>query len=257
MNCSAYLDDVIIYSDGTRAEHRKLVKAIVTALGEGGLQLDIEKSEFEAASIKYLGFIIEAGKGIRVDPEKVAAIRDWEPPTSVKGIRSFLGFANFYRTFIPKYSEIASPLTKLTRKSQPFAWAAEQQESFDQLRNALMNAPLLAKWDPTLPTMVETDSSGYVVGAALTQRQKNGLTRPIAYFSRKLTPSEANWPIHDKEMWAVIAAIRHWRAELQPVEFTVYTDHKNLEYFRKKQRLNERQLRWAVETGAIRCPVKT
>ena len=101
VNCSAYLDDVIIYSDGTRAEHRKLVKAIVTALGEGGLQLDIEKSEFEAASIKYLGFIIKAGKGIRVDPEKVAAIRDWEPPTLVKGIRSFLGFANFYRTFIP------------------------------------------------------------------------------------------------------------------------------------------------------------
>ena len=172
VNCLAYLDDVIIYSDGTRAEHRKLVKAIVTALGEGGLQLDIEKSEFEAASIKYLGFIIKAGKGIRVDPEKVAAIRDWEPPTSVKGIRSFLGFANFYRTFIPKYSEIASPLTKLTRKGQPFAWAAEQQESFDQLQNALMNAPLLAKWDSTLPTMVETNSSRYVVGAALTQRQK-------------------------------------------------------------------------------------
>ena len=105
----------------------------------------------------------------------------------------------------------------------------------------------MAKWDPTLLTIVKTDSSGYVVDAALMQRQNNGLTRTIAYFSRKLTPSEANWPIHDKEMWTVIAAIRHLRAELQPVEFTVYTDHKNLEYFRKKQRLNERQLRWVVE----------
>ena len=118
--CSAYLDDVVIYSNGTRAEHHKLVKSIVQQLGKGGLQLDIEKSEFEAASIKYLGFIVEAGVGIRVDPDKVKALREWEPPTTVKGVCRFLGFANFYHMFVPQYSKVAALLTKLTKKDCVF-----------------------------------------------------------------------------------------------------------------------------------------
>ena len=251
--CSAYLDDVVIYSNGTRAEHRELVRKIVKTLGDAGLQLDFEKSEFEAASIKYLGFIIEAGIGIKVDPEKVRALREWEPPTTVRGVRAFLGFANFYRTFVNQYSKLAAPLNNLTRKDTKFVWRQEHQESFDALRDALMNAPILAKWDPEAPTTVEADSSGYVIGAVLSQQQSDGLWRPVAYSSKKLSPAESNWPIHDKEMWAVISAIRQWNAELQPTEFTVYTDHKNLEYFRKKQRLNERQLRWSTELAQYHC----
>lgn len=92
----AYIDDVLIYTDGTLEEHYEQVKRVLSKLREAGLFLDITKSEFETKSTKYLGFIIEARKGICMDPEKVRAITEWERPTTVRGVRGFLGFANFY-----------------------------------------------------------------------------------------------------------------------------------------------------------------
>jgi len=118
--CSAYIDDILIYSSGTLEDHEAKVQTVVEKLGAASLQLDIGKSEFGVKKTKYLGFMIEAGKGISMDLEKVRAIRDWERPSSTKGVRSFLGFANFYRQFIKNFSEIASPLTKLTGKTVEF-----------------------------------------------------------------------------------------------------------------------------------------
>lgn len=94
------MDDVVIYSDGSRKEHREHVREVVRRLEAAGLQLDIDKSEFEAKKIKYLGYIVEAGVGISVDPDKIKAIAKWAAPTTVRGVRGFLGFANFYREFI-------------------------------------------------------------------------------------------------------------------------------------------------------------
>ncbi|KAI0990818.1 hypothetical protein K3495_g17369, partial [Podosphaera aphanis] len=107
ISCSAYLDDVVIYTLGSQHEHRELVKQIIRALGYAGLQLDWDKSDFESSSIKYLGFIVQPGIGIQADPDKIIAIRDWEPPTSIRGVRGFLGFANFYRGFVKDYSSLA------------------------------------------------------------------------------------------------------------------------------------------------------
>ena len=114
--CSAYVDDVLIYTDGSRRAHQEHVLKVLYRLQEAGLQLDIGKCEFEVQSTKYLGFIIEAGKGVRMDPAKVEAIVDWELPKSVKGVQSFLGFANFYRRFIKDFSGLTRPLTDLVRK---------------------------------------------------------------------------------------------------------------------------------------------
>ena len=186
VSCSAYLDDVIIYTDGSQEDHRKTVCQILTALSEAGLQLDWEKSEFEATNVKYLGFIISPQKGISADPDKLRAVREWEAPTNLKGVRSFLGFANFYRQFVKDYSKIALPLTQLTRTDTPFSWGAEQQNAFSQLQQALITAPLLCTYDPDLETVVEADASGYALGGTLRQRQKDGLLLPIAYYSRKL-----------------------------------------------------------------------
>ena len=134
----------------------------------------------------------------------------------------------------------------MTRKDQPFHWTLECQHAFEQLKDALMKAPLLAKWTPGLETAIECDSFGYAVGGILMQKMK-GLWHPVAYFSKKLNPAESNYPIHDKEMLAIIRCIREWRTELVGQHFEVWLDHCNLAYFRKKQHVGERQMCWAYE----------
>ena len=129
---------------------------------------------------------------------------------------------------------------------QPFHWTLECQHAFEQLKDSLIKAPLLAKWTPGLETAIECDSSGYAVGGTLMQKMK-GLWHPVAYFLKKLHPAESNYPIHDKEMLAIIRCIREWRTELVGQHFEVWSDHRNLAYFRKKQHLGEKQMRWAYE----------
>ena len=244
--CSAYIDDVLIYSDGSLSDHRKKVRKVLQRLQEAGLQIDIDKCDFEVKSVKYLGFIVEAGKGIQVDPEKIKAVEQWERPKTVKGVRGFVGFANYYREFVPNFSTVAMPLTALTKKGVPFVWSEQCEGAFKQLKTLLISAPVLAQWDPDRKTVVETDSSGYAIGGALSQYDDEGILRPVAFFSRKNNPAECNYPIHDKELLAVIRCLEQWDAELRSVPlFEVWTDHKNLEYFYKKRQLSERQVRWA------------
>lgn len=246
--CSAYMDDILIWSDGDYLDHMTKVSQILTKLKAAGLSIDLGKCEFAVKEVKYLGFIISAGEGIKVDPEKVAAIKEWEPPTNVRGVRSFLGFANFYRDFIDNFSEIATPLTKLTRKDVAFIWNKEHEDSFQTLKELFITAPILAHWDPDLDTVVECDCSGYALGASLLQLDRKGKLRPVAYFSKKLSPEECNYEIHDKELLAVVKSVQHWRGELRSVAnpFKILTDHQNLRHFMTAQRLSERQARWAL-----------
>jgi hypothetical protein len=120
------------------------VKKVLRRLHKAGLKLDIEKSEFAFSEVKYLGFIISAGEGIKVDPGKVEAIKKWEAPTTVKEVRSFIGFSNFYRGFIENFSEVAAPLMLLIRKNQAWQWEKEQQKLFNCLKEFFISAPILA-----------------------------------------------------------------------------------------------------------------
>ena len=151
---------------------------VLSRLQDAGLYLDIRKCEFEVQSTKYLGFIIDAKKGIRMDPEKVKAIQEWESPTNVKGVRGFLGFANFYRRFIKNFSAVASPLITLTKKDVTFVWSAAAEEAFQQPKQMFITAPILMQFDPGRETIVETDSSGYVIGGVLLQFDETGVLRP-------------------------------------------------------------------------------
>ena len=244
--CSAYIDDIIIYSKDLR-QHRKHVEEVLKRLRSAGLQCDIDKCEFEVASTKYLGFIIEAGKGLRMDPEKVKAIHEWQAPTTVKGVRGFLGFANFYRRFIKHYSDLVRPLTELTHKDKAFSWTDEANQAFEHLKKIFLTEPVLARFDYEKPTRVETDSSGWCIGGTLLQPNQDGLYVPCAFFSRKLSGPECNYEIYDKEMLAIVRSLEEWDAELRSLkEFEVYSDHKNLEYFMTVRKLNERQMRWSL-----------
>jgi hypothetical protein len=142
--CLAYMNDVFIYSNGSYQDYMLKMKKVLRRLHEAGLKFDIEKSEFAFSEVKYLGFIISAGEGIKVNPGKVEAIKKWEAPTIVKGVRSFIGFSNFYRGFIKNFSEVAAPLMLLIRKNQAWQWKKKQQKSFNRLKEFFILAPILA-----------------------------------------------------------------------------------------------------------------
>ena len=215
--CTAYLDDVLIWSDGCYENHLEKVDKVLERLSKAGLKLDLKKSEFAVKKVKYLGFIVTVGQGISVDPEKKLAIDKWEVPRTQTGVRSFLGFANFYREFINNFSKLAAPLQRYTKKE--FSGKGKIQldsaalTAFYQLKKHFMTAPILMLFDPEFRTVLETDCSGWAMGACLSQYDTEGKLRPIGYFSKPLSPSECNYDIHDKELLAVVRAIEFWRPE--------------------------------------------
>ncbi|KAM3518660.1 hypothetical protein MY4038_010031, partial [Beauveria bassiana] len=243
--CTAYLDDILIYSNSLE-EHKRHIKQVLQRLREFGLQADIAKCEFHVQEVQYLGLIVGTN-GIQMDPRKVSAVVHWPTPKNVKDVQSFLGFANFYRRFIRDFVAKASPLTKLTKKDVPFVWNTECETAFTELKLAFTSAPILQHFDPDKPSTVECDSSDYVNAGCLSQPDDAGILHPVAFFSRKLIPAECNYDIYDKELMAIVRAFEEWRAELEgtgmPVQ--VISDHKNLQHFMTTKRLSRRQARWS------------
>ena len=245
---SAYLNNIIIFTDSSLSDHHAHVRTILNRLQEAGLHLELKKCEFDVTRTKYLGFIVEAGKGTLMDPDKVKAIQEWQAPRTISGVRGFLGFANFYRKFIPHFARLVEPLVQLTKKNAMFTWGQEQDKSFKALKKAFLSNEVLITFNSERRTVLECDSSGHAIGGTLSQEDDKGNLRTVAYLLKKLLAHKANYLIHDKELLAVIYCLREWDAELRSVrEFEVITDHKNLEYFTKKQKMTERHVRWSVE----------
>jgi len=225
LKCLVYLDDIVIY--GTSLEdHNKRLKEVLQRLRENKLKLQPEKCEFLRKETVYLGHIISEN-GISPDPSKLEAIKDFPEPKRIKDIQSFIGLAGYYRKFIKNFSKIAKPLTKLTKKTEKFMWTAEQQSAFEELKERLMTAPVLRYPDFTQEFIVTTDASAYAIGAVLSQG-KVGDDRPIAYASRVLTRAEQNYSTTEKELLAIVWAVKHFRPYIYGTKFKVVTDHKPL-----------------------------
>ena len=178
---------------------------------------------------------------------KVESVKNWPVPWNVKDIKAFRGFANFYQRFIEGFSKICKPLTDLTQKDQMFEWTSQCEEAFWRLKTMLTEGPILAHFDFMRSTRLETDASEFALGAILSQLCEDNRWHPIAFHSRKFQPAEVNYDVHDKEMTAIVAAFKEWEHLLMSVhdEMTVFSDHKNLEYFNSTKVLNRRQHRWA------------
>jgi len=227
-------------------EHTRHVRRVLERLTDAGLYLKPEKCEFHNTEVKDLGLIIGAD-GIKMDPSKVETVKVWPPPENVRDVRSFRGFANFYRRFNKGYSKVVEPLTRLTRKGQPFRWETEHQVSFDGLKTHFTMSPILRRFDHDRDIVVDTDASDFVSAAILLQYDDDGILHPVAFLSKKHSPAECNYEIYDKELMAIVWAFEEWHAELQSVEnpISVLMDHKNLEYFTTTKLLNCQQARWA------------
>jgi hypothetical protein len=184
-----------------------------------------------------------------MDPVKIAGVADWPTPSNKKEVQSFIGFVNFYQRFIPGFSHHARALFDLTMKDVRFIWGLPQEDSFMKLKELITSAPVLVLPNDNLPFRLEADSSGIATGAVLSQQQvDDNAWQPVAFLSKALNPVERNYEIHDTEMLAIIQGLEEWRHYLEgarhPVE--IWTDHKNLEYFRVAQKSNCRQARWSL-----------
>jgi hypothetical protein len=183
-----------------------------------------------------------------MDPVKLKAIQDWPLPKTVKDTQKFLGFCNFYRRFVKDYSHIARPLFNLTKKGNLWNWTMECNTAFETLQQTMITSPVLMLSDHKKPFTLITDASDYAMGAILEQKDALGRSHLIAYFSKSLQPAEWNYEIHDKELLAIIHALKHFRHYIQgsPHETRILSDHANLKYFTTKQTLTRRQARWAL-----------
>ena len=236
-----YLDDILIFSQNEQ-EHEKHLRQVLELLRQHKLYGKASKCEFFKESIEFLGHVISA-EGIAVDPNKIQVIKEWPTPRHVKDIQAFLGLCNYYWRFVENYSKTATPLSDLTHKDKPFLWTEITQEAFETLKKHLINTPILCILDQEKPFVVATDVSDFAVGAVLCQDQGKGL-QPVAYTSRKMNPAERRYATHEKELLAIIHALRVWRVYLEGRKFSIKSDHATLTHFKNQLTLTRRQARW-------------
>jgi hypothetical protein len=211
---------------------------VLQVLREHQLYAKLSKCSFYQKQIHYLGHIISKD-GIAVDPEKVAAIREWSAPKNVTEVRSFMGLVGYYRRFIGGFSKIAHPITSLQRKGMKFQWTTDCERSFQHLKQLLTSAPILRITDPNEDFIVCTDECNEGLGGVLSQEEF-----VICYESRKFKEHERNYATHDLELAAIVHALRKWRHYLMGKRFELRTNHNGLKYLFDQPNLNARQIRW-------------
>ena len=238
-----YLDDILIFSENEH-EHFDHIRQVLKILADNSLYAKWEKCSFCKPVMDFLGHVVSA-KGIAVDPDKIKAIVSWPTPESVKDIQRFLGLANYYRRFCRSFARIASPITDLLRKDTPFVWDAPQQQAFASLKELLTSTPVLRSPDPTAPFRVETDSSGFAIGAVLLQKHGRHW-HPVAYLSRKMNQAERSYPIQEQELLALVYALKKWRHYLFGHPVQAYTDHESLTHWQKYRNITGRKARWVA-----------
>ena len=236
---AVYIDDLMIFTKTeNQAEHDKIVLEVLRRLEGNDLFVKPEKCTFCATEVDFLSMIV-GHDGIKMDQEKVKAILKWPELKTVKGVRSFLRLANFYRRFIKDYMKVARPLHDLTKKENPFCWEEPQRVVFDMLKLHFTTAPILAFPDIDCVFCLESDASNYTTGAVLSI-EKEGIWHPVTFSSHSMMPQEWNYLIADKEMLSVIQALEQWCHYLEGArhQFEIWNDHANLQWFMQRQDLN-------------------
>lgn len=245
-----YLDNIFIHSKRLE-DHDGHVAQVLAILEDAKLFINPKKCTFSVPSIDFLGFIVSVD-GLKMHPDKQRAVIDWPTPTSSKEVVSFVAFANFYRRFIPRFSEITKPLTNLSKKGVPFSWDETCAQAFNELKTTFQGPPILHYFDPTKPLVMETDASDVGIAGVLSQINDDGILQPISFYSRSLLAvGERFYTVYDKELLAIVEGFRFWRHYLIAADpnrpTVVISDHANLVYFSTSQSLSQRQIRWSQQ----------
>ena len=252
-----FIDDVLIANE-VWEDHLEANEVFLRRLAEVGLVVRPKKCYLGYDSVTFLGFVIGDGM-LRPEPEKVAKFRAVEAPSTKTGIRSFLGMLGFYRRFIPRYSEIAEPLTSLTKGKTrgSITWTPEAQAAFEQLKREITEESLLKLPETDKHFFLRTDASDVAMGAVLLQKDEVGDCRPVSYASKKFVAAEKRYSTVEKELLAVVWAIRRFEPYLFGRQFTVQTDHHPLQYIRRAKSTNGRLMRWALQLQQYEFVIET
>jgi hypothetical protein len=190
-----------------------------------------------------------------MDEDKVETVRNWRWEKKTENgqlnnlfeVQQFLGFCNYFRWFIPRYSEKAAQLTRLTKKDEPFVWESEQQLVFQTMVTAFTTASALRHFDHEMVVIIENDASEYVSEGVLSQPGDDGVLHHLAYYSKKHSLAECNYDIYNEKLMASIKALEEWRPKCDGAAYPwqLITDYKNLEYFMTNKLLNWQQACWS------------
>jgi hypothetical protein len=239
-----YIDDITVFSRNAR-EHLEHLRIVFGILKENGVKLNPDKCFFFRREIKLLGHIIDT-IGIKMDPEKMAAIINRKPPTNVKQMQEFLGLTNYYRKFIKDYSKIAAPLHKLTATSTKWNWDKDCQEAFDTLKVKVTTYPILRSPDFRKPFILHSDASCVALAGVLCQNDDNGNEYVIHYGSKLLKPAERKYSIVELECLALVFFINFFRIYLAFRKFKVFTDNEAVSWLKNLTNPGARLSRWSI-----------
>ena len=238
-----FIDNVMVAIE-TEEEHDEIVEEVLKRLEGNDLFVKLEKCVWKVREVGFLGVII-GEDGERMEKEKVQRVIEWPVPRSTKDVQKFLGLANYYRWFVKDFARIVKLLHEIMRKKTKWSWGERQQKAFEKLKERFMTEPVLVTPDLDKEMRVEADASDFVMGRVLSMKYEDEKWRLVAYISNSLNEAERNYEIHNKVMLAIIQYLEAWRYFLEEAKdwFKIWTDHKNLEYFMKAQKVNWRQAR--------------
>ena len=231
-----FFDDILVYSRSWM-DHLQHLRQVLRILSDNQLYVKLSKCQFGVLTVGYLGHLISA-EGVAVDPAKIQAVQNWPIPATPKDVRGFLGLAGYYRKFMRGFGVIAAPLNQLLSK-EGFRWSEEALMAFNKLKQALTSPPVLRLPNFAQQFAVECDACGDGLGAILSQDNQ-----PIAYYSEALKGKARLLSMYDKEMLAVVKAVRKWRPYLLGRTFVIKTDHQSLKYLLEQRLTTPSQARW-------------
>jgi hypothetical protein len=251
-----YMDDILIATPDDLPRHRQIVREVLEVMRKESFFLKAAKCEFEKRRVEYLGLILD-GNTIKPDPVKVNGLKEWPRRLkTVTEVRSTLGLLNYHRAFVPGFSHIVKPLTQLLKKGIKFEWTETCTKALDRIINILTSEPVLTHPDPEKPFELEVDASDYATGAILFQRDERGKPKPLGFHSKTLSKEEMNYDIYDKELVAMDRGLDVWQHLILGQDTTVHTDHANLTYYRKPQKLTPRAKRAIARIMQYRIKIK-
>ena len=239
--CMVFLDDIIVFASNFD-EHLSRLEQVFQRLRSANLKVKPSKCKLFQKRVEFLGHVVSAA-GIEMQPDKVLAVRTWPVPKNLHELRSFIGLCSYYRKFIAGFADVAAPLNSLMAKNKPFIWTEQQNEAFDQLKERLTTAPILAMPRDGGLFYLDTDASDCGLGAVLSQIQDNS-ERVIAYASRTLNNAEKNYCVTRKELLAVVYGLKQFRQFLLGRHFIIRTDHSALQWLQKTPEPIAQQARW-------------